>query len=135
MMRSLAGILLLLLLTSLALQGCAVVVVGGAAVGAGAATVAWVRGELQSTYPAPMDGTWDATLGALKELGIRVYSSKKDATAGFIEASKVDATKVKINLEPAGPGTTTVKIRMGTFGDEEASMAIHREISRKLGVK
>jgi hypothetical protein len=82
-----------------------------------------------------MEDTWDATLKALKELGIRVYSSKKDATAGFIEASKIDGSKVKINLEPAGPGTTTVKISVGTFGDEEASLAIHREISRKLGMK
>jgi len=135
MMRPLAGIALLLLLMGLTLQGCAAVVVGGAAAGAGAATVAWVRGELQSTYPASMESTWTATLKALKELGIRVYSSKKDATAGFIEASKVDTTKVKINLEPAGPGTTRVKIRVGTFGDEEASQAIHREISRRLGVK
>ena len=134
MIKRLAGVMIVLFLVSASLQGCAVLVVGGAA-GAGAATVAYVRGELQSTYPASMESTWDATLKALKELGIRVYSSKKDATTGFIEASKVDATKVKVNLEPAGPGTTTVKIRVGTFGDEEASLAIHREISKKLGVK
>lgn len=129
-----AGILIMMLMGAL-LQGCAAVVVGGAAAGAGVATVYYIKGELQSTYPASLEATWDATLRALKELGIRVYSSKRDATAGFIEASKVDLTKVKIQLEPAGPGTTTVRIRVGTFGDEEASLAIHREISRKLGVK
>jgi hypothetical protein len=111
-------------------QGCLLL-----AAGAGAATVAYVKGELRTTYAASLNRTWEAILSALKDLRINIYSSKKDATEGDIEATKADGTKVKINLEPAGPDTTSVRIRVGMFGDEEASRVINRQIASKLGVK
>jgi hypothetical protein len=38
-------------------------------------------------------------------------------------------------MKEAGPNTTTVKIRVGTFGDEEASRAINSRIAARLGTK
>jgi len=35
----------------------------------------------------------------------------------------------------SGPGTTLVKIRVGTFGDETESRAINSKIASRLGVK
>ena len=99
------------------------------------ATVAYVKGELKTTYAASLDRAWEATLSALKDLQIKVRESKKDATKGDIEATKADGTKVTIALEPAGPDTTTVRIRVGTFGDEEASRVINRKIAIKLDAK
>jgi hypothetical protein len=133
-MRAMAGVILVLICMSLMLQGC-LLLAAGAGVGAGAATVAYVKGELKTTYAASLNRTWDATLSALKDLRIDVYSSKKDATEGSIEATKADGTKVKIVLEPAGPDTTSVRIRVGTFGDEESSRVINRQIASKLGVE
>ncbi len=123
-----------LLCASLMLQGCLLLVVGAGA-GAGAGTLAYVRGELQTTYAAPLNRTWDAALGALKDLAIPVNSAKKDELGGTIEATRSDGKVVKITLETAGPGTTTVKIRVGMFGDEEASKAINRRIGERLGMK
>jgi hypothetical protein len=131
-MREVKLLMALLLGMSLMLQGCVLLAVGA---GAGAATVAYVKGELQTTYGAPLNRAWDASLAALKDLEIKVYSSKKDATEGVIEGTKADGTKVKVNLATAGPDTTTVKIRIGTFGDEEASVAINRKIGDRLGIK
>ena len=128
------GMILVLIYMGLMLQGCLLLAVGAGA-GAGAATVAYVKGELKTTYAASLNRTWDATLSALKDLQINVRSSKKDATEGDIEATKADGTKVKIVLEPAGPDTTSVRIRVGTFGDEEVSRVINRQIASKLGVK
>ncbi len=133
-MKKMIGIILLLFCISLMLQGCLLLAVGAGA-GAGAATVAYVKGELRTTYAASLNRTWEATLSALKDLQINVRSTKKDATEGNIEATKADGTNVKINLEPAGPDTTSVRIRVGMFGDEEASKVINRQIASKLGVK
>ena len=133
-MKAIIGIILVLFCMSFMIQGCLLLAVGAGA-GAGAATVAYVKGELRTTYAASLNRAWEATLSALKDLQINVRSSKKDATEGDIEATKADGTKVKINLEPAGPDTTSVRIRVGMFGDEETSRLINRQIASKLGVK
>jgi hypothetical protein len=122
------GISLFLLCAVIIMQGC-VAVVGA---GAGAGTVAYVRGELQTTYAASFNRTWEASLASLKDLGITVYNTQKDATEGDIEATKADGTKVKINLKPTGSDTTSVKIRVGIFGDEEVSRTISNQISKRL---
>jgi hypothetical protein len=131
-MRVIKGMMLALLSMSFMVQGCALLLVGA---GAGAGTYAYVKGELQTTYGASVDRTWNATLSALKDLNMRVEWTKKDVLEGNIEATKPDGTKVKIDLIKAGPDTTTVKIRIGVFGDEEASRLIHRKIADILGIK
>jgi len=123
------GIILFLLFPMIMIQGC-VAIIGA---GAGAGTVAYVKGELQTTYAAPFNRTWDASIEALKDLGITIYNTKKDATEGDIEATKADGTKVKINLKPKGQDITVVKIRVGIFGDEEVSRTISNQISKRLG--
>ena len=128
------AILLLLLCATLMTQGCLLLALGAGA-GAGAGTVAYVRGELQTTYAAPLNRSWDATLGVLKDLAIPVKSTTKDELGGTIEATRSDGKAVKITLEAAGPGTTSVKIRVGMFGDEDASKAINRRIGERLGTK
>lgn len=129
--RTMTGILWLVISSSLALQGCLVV----AGAGAGAGAVAYVRGELQTTYPAPLERTWEAALGALKDLQIPVHNAKKDALGGIIEATRADGSKVTLALETVGTNTTSVKIRVGLFGSEDASKAIHRKIAERLGMK
>jgi len=133
-MKRMGGMILVLICMGLMLQGC-LLLAAGAGAGAGVATVAYVKGELKTTYASSLDRAWDATLGALKDLQINVRSSKKDATEGNVEATKADGTKVKITLEPAGPDTTSVRIRVGIFGDEEASKVINRRIASRLGGK
>jgi len=123
------------LCVSVLLQGCGALVAAGAGAAAGAGTVAYVKGELQSTYAAPFGRTWDAAEAALKDLELRVKTADKDATGGTIEAMRTDQTPVKLTLKAAGPGTTSVKIRVGTFGDEEVSMAIHHKIAAHLGTR
>lgn len=122
-------IILTFLFSIIMMQGC-VAIIGA---GAGAGTVAYVRGELQTSYAAPLNKTWDASIEALKDLGITIYNTKKDNTEGDIEATKADGTKVKINLKPKGQDITEVKIRVGIFGDEEVSRTISNQIAKRLG--
>lgn len=130
-----ANVLLVLLLSSsLMMQGCVLLAVGaGAAAGAG--TVAYIKGELQTTYAASLDRTWEGSLGALKDLNYKVISSQKDGSEGEIEANRAGEEKVKIVLTISGPGTTLVKIRVGIFGDKAVSSAINSAIASRLGVK
>ncbi len=115
------------------LQGCVLLAVGaGAAAGAG--TVAYLKGELQTTYAASFDQTWEAAQGALKDLNYRIVSSRRDDPEGEIEAKRIGDDTVKIHLMISGPGTTLVKIRVGMFGDEEESRAINSKIASRLGV-
>jgi Protein of unknown function (DUF3568) len=92
------------------------------------------KGEAQSTYPASFDRTWNAALGALQDANLQIKDTERDGDQGTINAVQVDDKTVIVALEPAGPGTTSVKIRVGTFGDEEASKVIHRQIASRLGM-
>lgn len=111
------------------LSACAAVVVG---TGAGAGTYAYIKGELQREYAAPLDLTYAATTQALKALEIRVAESKKDQLGGEIDARRADDTRIKIALEPKEGRRTLVKIRVGVFGDREASERIGNEIQKRL---
>ena len=133
-MNTTKALLFVVLSLSLMMEGCVLLAVGaGAAAGAG--TVAYLRGELQTTYAASLDRTWEAALDALKELNYRIISSQKEGPEGEIEAKRVGEDTVKVHLMISGPGTTLVKIRVGIFGDEVVSQAINSKIASKLGVK
>ncbi len=112
------------------LTGCAAVLLAGA--GAGIGTYAYVKGELQREYDAPLDLTWAATTQALKALEIRVVDTKKDQLGGEIDAQRADETTVKVALEPKAGIRTLVKIRVGVFGDRDASERIGKEIEKWL---
>ena len=71
---------------------------------------------------------------ALQDANLQVTDTQKDETKGTIKAKRSDDTAVTVALEPAGPNTTSVGVRVGTFGDEEASRAIHNRIASRLGV-
>ncbi len=134
-MKAMREIVLLIFCATLMLPGCAALLWAGAGAGAGVGTVSYIRGELKITYAAPLDQTWEASLGALKSLDINVEETKKDKAGGTIKGTRANGTSVKVTLEPAGPSTTSVAIRVGYFGDEEVSRTIHRKIAARLGPK
>ena len=131
-MKTTKVMLCVLLLLSSLLQGCVLLAVGtGAAAGAGA--VAYIKGELQTTYAASLDQTYQASQDALEDLDYRILSTQRDGTEGEIEAKRVGGDSVKVKLSVSGRETTLVKIRVGIFGDEAASRTIERKIASRLG--
>lgn len=118
---------------SLMVQGCVPLVAAGAGAAAAAGTMAYVEGELDTTYAASLNRTWDATMAALKESQLRIVEQQKDIAHATITARRVDNAPVTVSLDQAGPNTTSVKIRVGTFGDAEASRVINRRIAARLG--
>jgi hypothetical protein len=136
MLRSmLQGMIWILIGTHFMLQGCAGLFAAGAGAAAGAGTAAYVSGSMETTYAASFDRTWDAALGAVEDANLRLTETDKATTTkGTIKAEQGDGTPVTLALEQAGPNTTEVKVRVGTFGDEEASKVIHRHIASRLGI-
>jgi hypothetical protein len=123
-------ILLIFLLVGIALfsHGCV-----AAAVGVGAAgTIAYVRGDLEVVESYSLDKVYQATETALDELELNVISKSKDALTGTINARDAQDKKVTITLKKVAEQTTSISIRIGTFGDETKSRMIYQKINYNL---
>ncbi len=109
------------------IQGCVV-----AAVGAGAGTVAYVRGDLQTVESKSLDDVYEATEKAIKELGLNVTKKTKDAMSATIVARDAQDKKITIKLSASTEETTKLSIRIGVFGSETKSRRIYEEIKKNL---
>lgn len=131
-MRPRPGWALAVLLAALMLlPGCAAVLIGAGA-GVGVGTVKYVEGELEKTYSARVQQVWNASMRAVQQLEMRVVGSEKDAVGGSIDARRIDGTPVKLRVQSVGTNVTSVKVRVGTFGDREVSDRIIARIDQNL---
>jgi hypothetical protein len=120
--------LLALLMNALLLPGCML-----AAVGAGAAgTVAYFKGDLESTESASLDAVYTATEKAVEEMGLYVISKEKDALGTRFVLRDTTDKKITINLTAVSETTTKLSIRVGVFGDESRSRRIYEQIKTNL---
>lgn len=124
------GLMLLLILAG-ALQGCPLILIGGGAAGGGAG-VAYSKGEIEQVHPVPYDKAWNATLSALRTLNITVGETEKDQISGKVVGAKSDGTSVVVSVLPVTKDTTSVRVRIGTFGDRPFSEQIQGEIAVAL---
>jgi hypothetical protein len=108
--------------------GCLLIAVGAGAAG----TVAYVKGELETTLSAGMDKSYDATLAALDQLKIVVIQKQKDALTAEVIARTSTDDKVTIKLTRVDDKLTKLSIRIGIFGDQAQSSAIYERIKQNL---
>ena len=111
------------------------VIVGGcvvAAIGAGAGTVAYVRGDLEVVESENLDSVYNAAEKAIKELGLTTSRRTKDAMSAEITARDSEDKKIKIKLDATAEGTTKLSIRVGIFGNETKSRLIYDQIKKNL---
>ena len=123
-------ILLAVLLAGVAIgcSGCLAV----AALGVGAGTVAYVRGDLEAVEDASLDSVYKATEKAMDKLGIAVIEKTKDAMTAVITARDAEDKKITIKLVSAEKNATKISIRVGVFGSETKSTRIYEEIKKYL---
>lgn len=124
-MKSLRNLLIVLALLS---TGCAALVVGGAAA---VGTYTYVAGQLQRTYNANLDATYQATLAGCEALGLPVQDKIKQLSKASVKVIDGDRD-VWISLTAQSSTTTEVSIRVGYLGDELASRRIHEAIQARL---
>ena len=105
------------------------------AVGAGAAgTVAYLSGDLEAAEPYDIDTVFAAAEKALGELELRVLEGRtaKDALSATIVARDAADKEIVVKLKSTVSGTTTISVRVGTFGNETKSRLIYDEIRKNL---
>ena len=107
---------LILVLSLVATQGCALLVVGAVA-GAAAGTVSYVGNELHVTQQVSVDKAWSAANEAVRELQFPVIADKtsKDATGGTLTARTSKDQQVRVELSRTSDRITEIRIRVGTF--------------------
>jgi hypothetical protein len=118
----------LIAVVALVQSGCVAVV----AAGAGAGTIAYLRGDLETTVSAGLDRAARAAGVALDQLKFARISQNQDALQAILVARNAADKRIEVRLERAGDNLTKVKIRVGVFGDETVSIAILDKIKASL---
>ena len=109
------------------LQGCAV-----ALIGAGAGSVAYLKGNLEAVLEEDVDQTYQAALKALDKLEISATKKEKDALSAVVVGRTAADKKITIKLKAAENNLTRLSIRVGVFGSRAQSQAIYDEIKKHL---
>ena len=112
-------------------SGCALLVIGAAA-GAGAAGVAYVKGDLEVTVEADPEEVAKASEKAFDQLQIRKISSNASALDAQVIGRTATDKKITITAKGEGSNSTKMSIRIGTIGDEDMSRKIYDEIKNHL---
>lgn len=109
-------------------SGCLLV---AAAAGTGA-TVAYVKGDVESTLDSTPDKVTEASKSALEEMDLRVIASSSSKVDGDVVARTAGDAKVHIVVKSQGEKTSHISIRVGVFGDQAMSNRILMKINEKL---
>jgi len=90
------------------------------------------EGMLRSTLEGDMPEVVNATNATLEDLELVGVDSTVDKLKGKITARMAVGTKVTINLEAVDFDTTSIRIKVGTFGDRSISLQIFRNIEKRI---
>lgn len=110
------------------ISGCVALVAGGA----GAGSVAYIRGDLQAHLEASLSRSVRATNRAIKSLKYIKISEATDKLTSKIVARNASDKKIEIKLDKVTKNTTSISIRVGFFGDEVISNSLLNEINKRL---
>jgi len=116
------------------LSGCSRkwAVIGAAAAAVGTTAYFYVKGDLKRNYEAPLDKTWQAAVKSVEDLGLTTESKQNDAFNGVIKGKMADGKSFTVNVKRLEENLTEVSVRVGTFGDQDRSEAIHDKILSNL---
>ena len=109
--------------------GCIPLIIG-AALGVGG--VSYVNGSLVRNVDESVEKIHKATLNALKGLDLFITSDELNKHSANIRAEYEDAKKIHISIEALTEYVAQIKIRIGTFGDQDESHTILNAILKKL---
>lgn len=113
------------------LGGCAPLLIGGAAVGAGAGTYVYINGELRVEYNVPFDKVRTACEMAIADLGGKEVTPDWKIGVGTIK-TRIQNEKVTLRLEYKTKESTILSIRVGYLGNKESSQLIKDKVSEYL---
>ncbi len=126
--------LLVVLVALLVAAGCVPMLLMGLGGAAAIGSYKWIEGTMEKDYPRPMQDCWNATLAACKDMNLKIQSQNYSPTESTLEAVAPPDTNVKIQLVGRPNQITTIKVRFGLMGDQDASAYFHRQVLRHLGL-
>ncbi|HKX45209.1 MAG TPA: DUF3568 family protein [Planctomycetota bacterium] len=132
--KHLVSACVLIAATLVSASGCTtagVLLAAGAA--AGAVTVAYVEGDLETHLDASPVQIAAATEKAFEDLELTRLESDVTELDGRIEAESSEGKSVVVQLESLEDGRTKISIRVGHFGDEGLSRQVLERIREHLG--
>jgi hypothetical protein len=100
--------ILLFLILSLSLSGCAAIATGLISVGAGLGVSHRVNGTNYRTFTEPLPKVRTATLTAFKRMAIEVKSTQKTRTGELLKAT-ANERKIEVELEALTPNATRMR--------------------------
>ena len=101
------------------------------AVGAGAGTAMYVRGDLETKSSKPLAEVYSIVEQTCKDLKFEIYKQEQKAFSGLIVANS-DFGKVAFTMKGKSPTETELSIRVGTFGDKGAAELILAKLKPNL---
>jgi len=113
--------------TAVLVQGCI-----AAAAGAGAGTIAYIRGDMETVQAKQLDAVYKAAEKAVEQLELKVTQKTKDAMTAKIVARDAQDKKITIKLAATAENITKLSIRVGWFGSETKSRLIYQKILDNL---
>ena len=122
------GRLILGLFVCFQLSGCGALIVGGTAAGA---TYVYTRGWVERDYNVNVDKAYNAALRAAEKMGMVVETKTIAVTSANFKAVKGDKD-YWFKMEEKSKNTTTLSIREGIIGNEQASQRIHAKVAALL---
>lgn len=109
-------------------SGCLAVAAGAA----GAGTVAYIRGELNTSLSSSLDAVDRAANRAAEQLRFAKINESADALARVITLRTAEDKKIEVRLTRTTDTLTQVRIRVGVFGDEAISRVLLDKINANL---
>ena len=92
------------------------------------------RNELERKYPTDFDKCWQATITAIEQLLFSREDASRDALNGRINARRIDGTPIRISFDYISEQVTSIRIKVGLYGEEAISERIHDHIRKNLGI-
>ena len=124
----------LLLLALLLTAGCLETALLSAGATAAIGSYKWMEGTMEKDYPRPIQDCWNAALAACRDLQLKITTQEYNPLDSHIEAIQPPDTSVKIQLVARPNQITTVKVRFGLMGNQDASAYFNRRILVHLGL-
>jgi hypothetical protein len=116
------------------ISGCAVALVGGAAVGAVSGTYYYINGEMKTDYYNSFDAVWNACEKTIADMHGLDVQPLKEIGNGKITAV-INQEQVRIAVTYKAKNLTTVSVRVGLVGNKLPSQLIHDKIGENVAKK
>ena len=120
-----------LLMFPLLTGGCGFfLLLGGAAAGAGA--LIWSKGWISEPFSEPIERVHRAAKAALTDYKVILEDDKLDPTYGFLAGRLPNDRRVEVRSKKLGEKSTSVKIRVGLWGDQQMPIRIFERMKKHL---